>query len=253
MGPCDDCGGGHKSACRATYTDGFKCFSCGKSKSFDSHRMAMMGKAAFKPVTVKSGVYIPKHTRDTREFNPATLKWLYSYYVYDKLIKKHRIGYVEDTGDWGESLLLPVIKDNEMVFVTRRFLNPKRVLGIGEKQVYKIKNGFKEVILVEDYISAIRVAEFADVYCLFGTYLNKDELPELLNNYNNITLWLDGDEAGVKGAKSILKQFNYKIKENKRRFPLRHIGNWNVRVVESAEDPKFYSPTEIKEYLNDGK
>ena len=249
MSSCPHCLGGTKTACFATYTNGYKCFSCGIAKSFDSHRMAIMGKAAFKPVTVKSGVYIPKHTRNPKEFSPGVLKWLYSYYVYDKLIRKHRIGYVGDAGDWGDSLLLPVIKDNEMVFVTRRFFPDKRVLGIGTKQPYKINNGNKRVILVEDYISAIRVAEYADVWCLFGTYLDRSHVDELLNNYSEITLWLDGDEAGEKGVKNITKQLNYKIKDKMRRFPLRYTEGWSILNITTEKDPKAYSPTQIRKLL----
>ena len=249
IGICPHCDGGHKTGCYAEYADGYKCFSCGISKSFDSHRMAIMGKAALRPITMAKDMYVPKHTRNTREFSPQVLKWLYSYYVYDKLIKKHRIGYVGDTGEWGDSLLLPVIDDGEIVFVTRRFFPNKRVLGIGTKQPYKIKNGNKRVILVEDYISAIRLEEFADVYCLFGTYLNRGEVKPLLDEYDEVILWLDGDEAGRKGVKNITKQLNYKINENKRKFPLKYPKGWSIVNITSKEDPKYYSPTQVKEFL----
>lgn len=250
MGVCPKCDGGHKSPCYAEYDDGYKCFSCGLYKSYDNHRKAMMGLSSYKPVVINKDMYVPKHTRNTREFSPQILKWLYSFYVYDKLIKKHHIGYVADTGDWGDSVLLPVIKDNEMVFVTRRFFPDKRVLGIGEKQVYKIKNGNKKLIIVEDYISAIRVEDFGDVYCLFGTYLNKTEIPTILDGYNEIIIWLDGDDAGIKGADKLIKQLNYQIRENKRRFPLKYLGDWTITVIKSEEDPKFYSPKEMERYIH---
>jgi len=248
---CPHCDGGHNTGCYAEYVDGYKCFSCGISKSFDGHRMAVMGKAALITINMAKDMYVPKHTRNTNEFSPSVLKWLYSYYVYDKLIRKHRIGYVKDVGDWGDSLLLPVIKNNEIVFVTRRFFPNKRVLGIGTKQPYKINSGNKRVILVEDYISAIRVSEYADVWCLFGTYLDRSHVDELLDNYTNITLWLDGDEAGEKGVKNITKQLNYKIKDKMRRFPLRYSAGWSITNIKSIEDPKHYSPKEMESYINE--
>jgi hypothetical protein len=211
----------------------------------------MMGIKAFKPVTMGKDMYVPKHTRNPREFSPQVLKWLYSYYVFDELIRKHKIGYVADTGDWGDSILLPVVKDNEIVFVTRRFFPEKKVLGIGEKQLYKIKTGSKTLILVEDYISAIRLEEYGDVYCLFGTYLNRTEVPAILNEYDEIVVWLDGDDAGIKGTKNIVKQLGYQIQENKRRFPLKYPKGWSINTIQSREDPKFYSSREIGRYLND--
>lgn len=208
-----------------------------------------MGISSYKPITIGKEMYIPKHTKNPSEFSPDILKWLYSHYVYDSLIRKHRLGYVGDTGDWGDSLLLPVVKDNEMVFVTRRFFPNKRVLGIGTKQPYKIKGGHEKVVIVEDYISAIRVAEYADVWCLFGTYLDRSHVDELLDTYSDISLWLDNDEAGFKGVRNITKQLNYKIKEKYRRFPLKYPNGWSIVNITSEEDPKTYSPTQIRRYL----
>lgn len=250
IGICPHCDGGHKTGCYAEYADGYKCFSCGISKSYDNHRKAMMGVTSYKPITIGKEMYIPKHTKNPKEFSPSVLKWLYSYYVYDSLIRKHRIGYVSDTGDWGDSLLLPVVVDNEMVFVTRRFFPNKRVLGIGTKQPYKINNGHKRVILVEDYISAIRLEEYADVWCLFGTYLDRQHIDELLETYSEITLWLDGDDAGRKGVKNITKQIEYKIKDKMNRFPLRYNKGWSIVNITSKEDPKFYSPLQIGRLLS---
>ena len=245
MSHCPHCGGGHKSACYAEYVDGYKCFSCGISKSYSNHRMAMMGRGR---IEVKNGVNIPQHTRNPQQFTPNVLKWLYKYYVFDNLIKKHRIGHVEETN----SFLYQVVDCNEIVFAQTRSFPGKMIKGIGAKQLYTIKNGSKKVVIVEDYISAIRIAELGmDAICLFGTSINHTEIKDILDNYTSIYVWLDDDDAGIRGSKKLLKVFNEYVYENKLRFPLQYIDDWSIIKVTSKNDPKTYSDEELKRRLYD--
>ena len=245
MGSCPHCLGGVKSPCFATYVDGWKCFSCGVSKSYNSHRMAIMGR---KRLEIKRGVVIPQHTRNPQQFAPSVLKWLYKYYVFDDLIKKHRIGFIEGSN----SLLCNVIKDNEIVFAQTRSFPDKRIIGIGEKQLYKIENGYKKVVIVEDYVSAIRLAELSvDAICLFGTSIHISEISVLLDKYNSISIWLDNDDAGIRGSKKLLKAFNEQINQNKSRFPLKYTQDWVITNINTNQDPKCYSTEELEGYLYD--
>lgn len=243
MGPCPHCDGGHKSACYAEYVDGWKCFSCGVSKSYNSHRMAVMGRT--RP-TIKPGLTIPKSSLKVSEWPVSVLKWLYGYYVFDDVIKKHSISYVEDSN----SLLYKVVEDNEVVFAqSRRF--PKFIRGIGAKHLYKTDNGYNTVVIVEDYISAIRLAENnVDAICLFGTSINDNDIKPILDKWDNVIIWLDGDEAGIKGRKTIEKKLKRQIKELKVKYPLRYPQTWAIFSVSSEKDPKEYSDNEIKEKLN---
>ena len=245
MGPCRFCNGGHKSPCYAEYVDGYKCFSCGVSKSYNNHRMAVMGRER---LTIKKDMYIPKHIRNPGQFSVEVLKWLYSYFVFDDLIRKHNISYIED----GNKLLMQVVEDNTVVFAQTREFPEKRILGIGDKQLYKIKTGSKKLIIVEDYISAIRIGEFCDCYCLFGTYLQPSELKDILENYNDISVWLDNDKAGITGSKNMLKQLNEQTKENKTRFPLKYTKEWAINNIVSLKDPKCYSSKEIERRIYNG-
>jgi 5S rRNA maturation endonuclease (ribonuclease M5) len=207
--------------------------------------MAVMGRT--RP-TIKPGLNIPKATNKVPEWPIAILKWLYSYYIFDDVIKKHRIRYVEDTN----SLLYTVIKDNEVVFAQTRGFPNKHIRGIGAKQLYKTDNGHNTVVIVEDYISAIRLAENnVDAICLFGTSINDCEIKPILDKWDNVITWLDGDEAGIKGRKTIEKKLNKQINELKLRFPLRYTQNWSILNVSSELDPKEYSDNEIRSKLND--
>lgn len=243
MGVCPHCGGGTRSACYAEYSDGWKCFSCEKSKSYSNHTMTIMGRSR---VVVKRGVELPKFTRSVSQFSTETLKGLYNYYVSDNLIYKYNIAYIEDEG----KLLFPVIKNNEIVFAQTRSYPNKNIKGIGDKHLFKIENGCKEVVVVEDYISAMRIGEMnVDAICLFGTYINNEEVKMLLDRYNTIKLWFDADEAGDKARKTISEQLNKQIKINKKRFPLKYIQAWSIIIINSKEDPKSYSDKELEERL----
>ena len=239
MGPCSHCGGGHKSPCYAEYVDGYKCFSCGASKSYNNHRMSLMGRTR---ISIKRGVNIPTHSLRPSEWPVKVLKWLYGYYVFEDLIRKHRIGYIEA----GRKLLLPVVIDNEIVFAQTRDVPDKHINTEGDKQLYKIKTGSKKLILVEDYISAIRIGELCDCYCLFGTYIQPSEIKLILDKYTDINVWLDNDKAGIDGAKKMLNMFDKQINENKLRFPLKYTQEYAITNISTEEDPKCYSTKEIE-------
>lgn len=58
----------------------------------------------------------------------------------------------------------------------------------------------KTIVLTEDMVSAIRIAEatdHVDVACILGTTVNSNKLLYLVSNYDHVHLWLDGDKAGI--------------------------------------------------------
>lgn len=243
MSHCPHCDGGHKSPCYAEYVDGYKCFSCGVAKSYNSYRMAVMGRT--RP-TIKPGLKLPKATNKVPEWPIAILQWLYKYYVFDDVIRKYNIGYVEETN----SLLYTVVEDNKVVFGQTRGFPDKKIRTIGVTKLYKVNNNSKTVVIVEDFISAIRIGEVGvDAICLFGTSINDNEIKSILEDYENIIIWLDGDLAGVKGRKTLEKKLNKEISRLKLKFPLRYRQEWSIVSVSSEKDPKCYSNKEIGEYL----
>lgn len=245
MSHCPHCDCGHRSACYAEYVDGYKCFSCGVSKSYNNHRMAVMGRT--RP-TIKKGVNIPQHTRNPQQFAPSVLKWLYGYYVFDDLVEKHRIGYIQSTN----SLIYTVVEDNEIVYGQTRRFPDKYIRTIGATKLFKVENGHKHVVIVEDYVSAIRLGELnVDAICLFGTSIQQSEINIILNKYVDISVWLDNDKAGKDGTKKLIKLFNEQIEENKLRFPLKYTQEWSIMVINSENDPKTYSDVELERCLYD--
>jgi len=240
MTSCPHCGSGINTPCYAEFTDGYKCFTCGIAKSYNKERRAFMKT----PITkAAKDVPLPQYTSNPREFSLETLSWLYKYYIRDSEIRNAPIWYQDN------SLIFPVIQDNEVVFYVQRFFPDKRIKNVGYKHVDKFENGNKTVVLVEDYISGVRVSEFADVWVLFGTSINSGDVSTLLDKYNYIKIWLDGDKPGMTGAYKMEDQLVRKMIYLKKKFPYKYDVSWHVKLIITEKDPKEYSPTEIERIL----
>ncbi len=247
MGPCSFCGGGHKTACFATYDDGYHCFSCGKRKSINKSLYAFRQED---PI-INNGIVVPKHTYNIKEFSPQVLSWLYKYYVFEDLIRKYRISYVPYAkfgGFEGESLLLPYFKGNELISYQRRFFPNKKFITGGNKQttwVMTCNHKSNMLILVEDYISAIRLGEHYNTICLQGIKLRYEDCSYISKTYSQIKIWLDPDKEGQAAANimynQIVKALNKDVLFNA--FSVREPKN--VEVITTEKQPKDYSNQEL--------
>jgi hypothetical protein len=94
-----------------------------------------------------------------------------------------------------------------------------------------------KLVVVEDYLSAIRVSEWMDCMPLFGSHLDKKTAVRLATMYNDIYLWLDPDKAA--------QAMKFK-KEYEAIFD-------NFHVILSDKDPKEYQPNDIYDYLADAE
>lgn len=90
------------------------------------------------------------------------------------------------------------------------------------------------VVLVEDLISAHKVAQVQPALCLFGTNVHDRAIKELIAFKRPVTLWLDWDQAGLLAPK--LNRLQTILDR-----PARHI--W------MGKDPKEYTLDEIKAIL----
>lgn len=104
----------------------------------------------------------------------------------------------------------------------------------------------KSLIIVEDIISAIVIADKFfnhDIISLLGVNYEK-KLSKLWNHFNclnghryeTVNIWLDPDKAGRQAAKGLFKK-------------LLLLG-YNVKIIESKRDPKYYNENtdELKIY-----
>ena len=226
---CPNCGSNHKGKPFAVYEDGYHCFSCGAHKSLENS-------FADRVPEKESGIEMPAYG----VIDIDNLKWLKQYHVTDNMINKHGI-YQSSDG----SLVFPIVVDGRIVRVNQRWNNPRRDHAQGnfsEKPILTNNKNF--VILVEDYISWIRVGETMDCCLLSGTTVKNAIINKLLARYDIIVVWLDNDHdrennPGQTAAKKIVSRALYQIRK---RYGL--TDKAVVNIV-SDDDPKCYTNSEI--------
>lgn len=89
------------------------------------------------------------------------------------------------------------------------------------------------MVIVEDPVSAIRVAALEDAMPLLGSHLATSRLNAVAGLYKRLVVWLDSDK--LKEARSMAER-------------ARLIG-MDVRVVWTELDPKCYTNEQLKEIL----
>jgi DNA primase len=247
MGSCPFCLNGKSTPCFAIYENGYFCFTCNAKKSCDALEYA------FRPSSTQAiALKVPNITCD---FSPNVLQWLYKYYVFEDKIKKYGIYYIPEDGMVSESLLFGTYINKELVFWQRRFFPSKRFITGGDKNTPFLIRSEKDthysdtIVLVEDFISAIRVGEHANVLCLWGVHINYN-MSKLLQNLDmNILVWLDPDEAGQTAAQELVSKLskNMHYCSVYRAFAVREPRT--ISNLETVKQPKDYCDAEIASIL----
>lgn len=244
-GPCPNCHRGQSTHCFAIYDNGEKCWSCGHYKAYGvnpfANRSTTVSKRTFE---------MPTGTTNLNNFSLDCLDYLFSSYMTQELINEYQIMHVAGENGRQPSLIFPVIEDKTIVSCQQRYFPSKKILTYGNKQsTLRInKHKTETVVLVEDFISAVRVGQVENSLCLAGTSLNYTQLDYVLDNFSNIVLWLDGDKAGQESASKIIKKLQYvlKITTDWRRLDK----NYSITSVNTSKDPKHYSTKEIRNILH---
>ena len=115
------------------------------------------------------------------------------------------------------------------LFYGYKFQEPLFVFNQTEKNQNK-------VILVEDFISAMKVSKVCPTVCLFGTHIPLELIISLSKRFSKLGVWLDMDKA----RKSLV--------DNRRALEL---GFESVRSIITNEDPKVYNEDFINEKTKD--
>lgn len=244
---CPYCGPDHSNSCYIVYDTGYKCFSCGKSNFKSSDYFCYRGKTA----TSRTNLFVPEHTLNPREFSINSLAWLYSYYLDSDTIRQAGIGYAPAQAGKTESLLFFVYNEaGEPIGYQRRFFPKQFFSTTSLKSNIVLFGGMSDtIVLVEDYISAIRVGQHCPTICLFGTGISDNYINYVINNYDNVLIWLDDDEPGITAAnkieRSLIKAYNNAIINR----PLIFNKTININKITKSQ-PKELSKTVIKETLN---
>lgn len=143
------------------------------------------------------------------------------------------------------SILFPRYLDGNMVaFQARRFPNeggPKYITYGDSASLYDAlrgSTGRDTLVLVEDYLSGLKVSQIAPAFVLNGTGLKDSQLTYLLKDYSKFVIMLDNDNWQVKTSQfKLLKRISTFAKK--------------ANIVEVTKDPKEYELVELKTLLQD--
>lgn len=229
---CPFCGSDHKSKPFVTYQNGYHCYSCGAHKNTDRQ---------FNIVVDNTKTHSQHHV--TYTFTTEMLQWLTSYHITQDMIYNSGLGVVNDR------LYLPYINTNTYQL---RQLSPKMLRTFGEKPSthYGRLHNSGTIIIVEDLISALRVNQQYNVFCMLGTSLSEVAVNYIMRNFSDVVIWADGDKFGQICAEKLLKTFTYLVNKynNTRIFD---VGNYkHVRNIVTNKDPKTFTNSEIESIVN---
>lgn len=226
--PCPKCrerGADRAGDNLANYMDGSAhCFSCGYHIHPPFHHRFIKKEE----VSDKEKAVLP---RDFQRQVPAEgIKWIIQYGLPWSYWKTY-CGYSEE-----ENRLIITAGDPVLFSQGRALGVDKRkwkFYGDGHNHVQTFGREIpKDVILVEDIISAHKVGQHAPCIPLFGTHIHDNVVKELQALKRPVRLWLDADQYQLLPKKI-----------NKLQTLLRH----PVRYIFTEKDPKECSMEQIKE------
>lgn len=229
--PCPKC---HSKDNLARYSDGHAwCFGCGLFIPASQSSGTVVTRAVPNKV-----VSLPWDAKETVSLEAQ--HWLQRYGItlremYDNGVR------------WSAArrqCIFPIKDDSNVViaYAARNF-DPKfdkwiiqgpkteilHIIGL-DNEVKKAENG---IVLVEDIVSAIKVARVAPCMPLFGTTLDRRTLMRLARVTGRVWIWLDPD-AKTKAAEMAA---------------LARVFGLDVRVIVSVRDPKESDEEDIKHRL----
>lgn len=219
--PCKSCGSRDNLG---EYTDHFWCFGCGfyeEKTDLMSLRERLAG-TNYKPVYMESLAF-------TKHIPKKAMKWLLQNRINLKEIEEYNILWCQDN----ETLILV---HTDEYWQGRHFGNYGiKYLSKGRKPL-TIYGDSDIIILVEDVLSAIKIARLSPEYCampLLGSSLSTEHEEVLRDIFKTIYVWLDRDKAnqGIKMSRNLRQK------------------GMNTKSIITDLDPKEYTEGEIKTWL----
>ncbi len=174
------------------------------------------------------------------------LNWLNQYALTQKEIHDNRFGWSEsgktlkDGTVMAPLLVFPVYDDSGILLMWqgRNFgEGGRKYYTRGAKDHIHLLGSVDPVVLVEDVISAVKVARVARSVPLWGSSANFELFVRLARLTDDLIVWLDHDKAG-KDAHRIVHRALQCIPK--------------VRCIDTPLDPKVYNTDEIKDFLEKG-
>lgn len=176
------------------------------------------------------------------------VEWLRKYNITDEEINRERLGW----SDSKQYLVLPVfdIYDNLLLWQGRYFgpneSHPRFFTSGTPETVFHIVDAKGRldirdapmwsrsfVVLVEDYLSSIKVGRQFPAMPLFGSEISLDRIRKLSDHVTSLVIWLDRDKL-KNAVKARFKALTYFT---------------TVSIIVSDLDPKEYSDADIRGFV----
>ena len=182
---------------------------------------------------------------DHTYFLPSVaVDWLHKYEITEEELIKYRIGW----SSLLQRIIFPIYTNGYLLFWQGRYCpephitptkQPKywtmgqaeNVMALFGKETQTSPS--RAVCLVEDFVSAIKIARVMPTHCLFGSEISIRRLLRLSFLFEEILIWLDPDKASH-SARCELKARPY--------FDF-------VGAIYSHSDPKAHSMKEIEKWI----
>lgn len=228
-----------------------KCYRCG-GWGRDGGNLAGVGAFArhvhAPKVKIPNEVKLPgDFTNEIRDMPVAVRSKLHQCKVGQNLVNQYGIGW---SPRW-ERLIFPVYHGSELAAFQARYFGTdpeasKYITRYKDSgalwQLFKSRNAplaEDMVVIVEDMLSAVRVAEMNDCVCLYGTELSDEILVRLATNgFKRGVIWLDWDNHTV-------RKKGVNISDR-----LTMVGIRGTIMVDTT-DPKHFTYSEIENILKD--
>ncbi len=217
---CPDCG---HDGCYTVYDNGGTyCFSCMRTTSAaedatGTRSMFTIPEAELPP----GGVRLPENLTDT--FPNPVLRWLLIRGIDKHIRTKYQILYIKNSVvetvhhkklKIKNAVFLPVLGTDERIeFYQLRFLDNNsswKYLTIGQTLPAVFGNRHSHtLVLVEDMLSAIRIAESGSDVCamaLLGLGFKREHILKVCSKFKLVYLWLDDDDAGNKASEQLKRR-----------------------------------------------
>lgn len=245
---CPQCGEGTNTnaaiVSHSIKTFSIKCFAC------DFNEYEFKGALTLHELKRMKGLNDEAQRFRTREIELPTdytnkiplagRLWLYSCGITPSLWQDYRIGWSERL----ERVVLPVYDNaGKLIWFQLRAVHkeqrPKYLQPSADRTSVLFITGEENkgngiAIVVEDYASAVRVADSGfTAISLLGTKFTTEHLAKI-SEFDNFIIWLDSDRAGLKGSLGLRKAVSLIAQ---------------VTNLVTEKDPKKYSRQQIQEFV----
>jgi hypothetical protein len=223
------------------------CFRCPESENHE-----------FVPHGTRSIADIQRHKQELLEHKnkppylpsdytldiPAKFAWFLKYGISLDVARSFGFGYSE----FFHRIVIPIKNSGNLEAVHLRAINPDdkpKFLNLGRPKdsvlFWAIHSYADErLVIVEDVISAIKISLAGfNAVALNGSHMT-DHQALVLSSDAVRYMWLDNDEAGIKGARKACEQMFMQATAE-------------IRMIHSEKDPKYYNRDEIVKYIEGAK